>query len=691
MSSINTNSKGTQTLAKINIPKNAVNLFLISFLTLYFEILFIRWIPSSIQIIAFFTNIVLIAAFLGLGIGCLLSEFKFKLMNLFPFLLLVIVLVVFGFKFVEVSTGLMQGELLRGFYAAKGVNFIFIITILFAFISLFFVPLGQQLGVSLKLLSPLTAYSINILGSIFGVVVFSYVSYLMINPFFWFLLGISAALWFVAENIRKLLLNIAICFLTLYIISLTDPASFWSPYQKIDIKPIYFSQEKPQDFYIAVNNTHLQFAFNLSDKRIMTAPYLKHYKEIYEFPYTFFLPKSVLVLGAGSGNDVAAAIRKGAERIDAVEIDPFIAQLGSNLHPERPYKSPKVNVFVDDARSFIRRANKTYDLITFGYLDAHRVLSQFSSVRMDNFIYTKESFMDIKKRLKPGGHVVLTYLGFRRWIEEKLYSGLQEAFGQDVRAIRTTTYNSDDTVILIAGDGVRNITIPTSPYFKFDDGFTNPVGFISDDWPYLYLKGKGIPTHYFAILFIILFLSLLAIKNTTKLAWGRFNAHFFFLGAGFLLLETVSITRFALLFGSTWVVNFAVFVSIMMMILLANTIVVKVRNINMRIVYALLFGSIFLNWLIKPEAYLSLNHVFLVIFSSTIMALPLFFSGIVFATSFKKTTDITGVFAFNLLGAIVGGLSEYVSMWSGFNFLYLIAIAMYAASFIGLRAIRKAE
>jgi hypothetical protein len=310
---------------------------------------------------------------------------------------------------------------------------------------------------------------------------------------------------------------------------------------------------------------------------------------------------------------------------------------------------------------------------------------------MDNFIYTKESFMDIKKRLKPGGHVVLTYLGFRRWIEEKLYSGLQEAFGQDVRAIRTTTYNSDDTVILIAGDGVRNITIPTSPYFKFDDGFTNPVGFISDDWPYLYLKGKGIPTHYFAILFIILFLSLLAIKNTTKLAWGRFNAHFFFLGAGFLLLETVSITRFALLFGSTWVVNFAVFVSIMMMILLANTIVVKVRNINMRIVYALLFGSIFLNWLIKPEAYLSLNHVFLVIFSSTIMALPLFFSGIVFATSFKKTTDITGVFAFNLLGAIVGGLSEYVSMWSGFNFLYLIAIAMYAASFIGLRAIRKAE
>jgi hypothetical protein len=127
----------------------------------------------------------------------------------------------------------------------------------------------------------------------------------------------------------------------------------------------------------------------------------------------------------------------------------------------------------------------------------------------------------------------------------------------------------------------------------------------------------------------------------------------------------------------------------MIMILLANAIVAKVRNINMYVVYALLFSSIFLNWLIKPEAYLSLNHIFLVIFASTIMSLPLFFSGIVFASSFKKATDITGVFAFNLLGAIIGGLFEYVSMWSGFNFLYVIAMAMYAMSFVGFRAMQK--
>jgi len=675
-----------QEFSKNEKLKNAIDLFLISFLALYFEILFIRWVPSSIQIIAFFTNIVLLASFLGLGIGCLLSKVKFKLINIFSLLVLSIVLLVVIFKWVNVSTELLQGEILRGFYAAKGVNFLFIICILFCFISLLFIPLGQQLGINLKLFPPLTAYSLNILGSIFGIAIFSYISFLMINPFYWFIIGLCVALWFTVKPIKKLLLNMVICFLILYTVSRLDPASFWSPYQKVDIKPISFSsQEKPQDFYISINNTHLQFAFNLNDERVMTAPYLKHYKAIYEFPYTLFQPKNVLVLGAGSGNDVSAAIRKGIEEIDAVEIDPFIAQLGCDLHLEKPYLSPKVNVFVDDARSFIRRTNKTYDLITFGYLDAHRILSQFSSVRMDNFIYTKESFSDIKKRLKPGGYIVLTYLGFRRWIEEKLFFGLQEVFGQDVIAIRTTTYNPSDTVILVAGEGARKLTLPESPYFKFDKTFIGSGLFISDNWPYLYLKQRGIPLHYIVILLFILVFSFWAVRKANKLTWKQFNAHFFFLGAGFLLLETVSITRFALLFGGTWFVNSAVFISILMMILLANTIMAKLRNININVIYTLLFSSIFINWLVKPGAYLSFNHTLSVIFSSVIMSLPLFFAGIIFASSFKKAIDITGVFGFNLLGAIVGGLCEYISMRSGFNFLYLTAIGIYLLSFLGLQ------
>ncbi|HTZ11707.1 MAG TPA: hypothetical protein VMD04_04985 [Candidatus Margulisiibacteriota bacterium] len=526
----------------------------------------------------------------------------------------------------------------------------------------------------------------NIAGSIFGVAAFSYLSYLMVPPLYWFILGLSLALWFTLGLRSKLLLHLGASLLVLYIVSRMDPVSFWSPYQKVDIKPLRYSlQEKPQDFNITINNTHLQYAFNLSDERVMRDAHLKHYKAIYEFPYTFCQPKNVLVLGAGSGNDVSAAIRKGAEEIDAVEIDPFIAQLGYDLHSEKPYQSPKVHVFIDDARSFIRRMDRTYGLITFGYLDAHRVLSQFSSVRMDNFIYTKESFSDIKKHLGDGGYVVLTYLGFRRWVEEKLYYGLKAVFGSDVIAVRTTTYNPDDTVILVAGKGTRDLVLPESPYFKIDKSFTGSGGYISDDWPYLYLKERGIPVHYLIILLFVFFISQLAIQNTNKLSWKHFDTHFFFLGAGFLLLETVSITRFALLFGSAWIVNSAAFVSIMAMILLANIVAAKIRNIKINGIYALLFSSILINWLIKPGTYLSFSHPLSLILSSSMMSLPLFFAGIVFASSFKKAKDITGVFGFNLLGAIAGGLCEYISMWSGFNFLYLIAIVMYLASFLGLQ------
>jgi spermidine synthase len=47
-------------------------------------------------------------------------------------------------------------------------------------------------------------------------------------------------------------------------------------------------------------------------------------------------PKNILIIGAGSGNDVAAALLSGAEHVDAVEIDPVINRLGRQNHPTTP-------------------------------------------------------------------------------------------------------------------------------------------------------------------------------------------------------------------------------------------------------------------------------------------------------------------------------------------------------------------
>src|SRR5437763_15517162 len=81
----------------------------------------------------------------------------------------------------------------------------------------------------------------------------------------------------------------------------------------------------------------------------------------------------VLVIGAGSGNDVAAALLNGAKHIDAVEIDPMIYQIGKWDHKDEPYnkdKWPQVSVHLDDGRSFVRKTDQKYDLAVYALVDS---------------------------------------------------------------------------------------------------------------------------------------------------------------------------------------------------------------------------------------------------------------------------------------------------------------------------------
>ncbi len=142
-------------------------------------------------------------------------------------------------------------------------------------------------------------------------------------------------------------------------------------------------------------------------------------------------PKSVLVLAAGMGNDLAVAIRHGANYIDAVEIDPKIVELGRKLHPERPYDNPCVHVTVDDARAFLHRTEKKYDLVEYCLLDSHAAFSAMSSIRLDNYVYTVESFRDAEKILKPHGVIAVTQFVTQRWQLCRLFKTLTEALGRE--------------------------------------------------------------------------------------------------------------------------------------------------------------------------------------------------------------------------------------------------------------------
>src|SRR5262249_33356630 len=179
-------------------------------------------------------------------------------------------------------------------------------------------------------------------------------------------------------------------------------------------------------YKLTVNHDYHQNALDLSDAFVRGHPgeALEDAQLAYDLPYRFAQPRRVLVVGAGMGNDVAAALRHGAQRIDAVEIDPAILELGRELHPERPDGAPRGEPINDAARAYLARASEQYELIVFGLLDSHTLLSSMSSLRLDSYVYTRESLAQARAHLAPGGHLVLTFatsIGDWDWLAARLY------------------------------------------------------------------------------------------------------------------------------------------------------------------------------------------------------------------------------------------------------------------------------
>src|SRR6185295_12680630 len=139
--------------------------------------------------------------------------------------------------------------------------------------------------------------------------------------------------------------------------------------------------------------------------------------------------RNVLIIGAGSGNDLAHALRFGTSQIDAVEIDPVIQDIGRNYHPDHPYQDPRVVRHLDDGRHFLRTTDRKYDLVVYALVDSLILHSGYSNIRLESYLFTKEAFADVQRVLKPGGTFV-TYNYFRQgWIVARVAEMAASAFG----------------------------------------------------------------------------------------------------------------------------------------------------------------------------------------------------------------------------------------------------------------------
>jgi SAM-dependent methyltransferase len=671
--------------------KTQLRLFLASFLALYFELVVIRYLSTEIRVFAYLKNLPLIAAFLGLGLGMVLGKLPREIKRFFPFAAALLFLIIayasslhlthLRFPFQDYFV-FGSGSLSSASTYLSVARFLLPILGIIVLIVAFFTVLGGLVGEHLAPLPALQGYGINLAGSLAGILFFTALSYLDLPPMIWVLAGFLAGIPFFLEN----RLHLAIFALIVIAMGWPQSGTYWSPYYLVEVfaVPPPAGWAKPAAYFVTVNHDYHQKIVNLSPEFVRRFPGAQPNASAlstYELPYQIAdHPRDVLVVGAGTGNDVAAALRHGAEHVDAVEIDPVILHLGKELHPEHPYNSSRVTAYNDDARAFFKKTHAKYDLIVFGYLDSHTLLTSLSSVRLDNYVYTVQSFEEARRLLKKDGTLVVAFGTGTTFVTLRMAATLDQAFGVPSRDYLTSYDGSG--VVLVEGKGRESPPVAGIPRFTVDLESGNLAGLVAtDQWPFLYLQGRRIPNSILIVLIPFLLGSAVLVYRVLKLQGipSRHSWHLFFLGAGFLLLEAKGVTEVALLFGSTWVVNAVVIAAFLTMALLANALVIY-RPLPITVPYLGLFLALAAGAAFHYSALEGLQGSMKVLAAGGLVGLPVFFSGLVFSRSFKNASDPAKGLGFNLLGAMIGGAFENFVMIGGTPILGWMAIGIYAIS-----------
>lgn len=677
----------TDAIAAISDARLGIWIVLAAGLGLYTELLVIRLHTSYFQLFAYFKNMSLLSCFLGLGIGYALgNRYLLTTPLVLPLLALQIVpmrlLSFTGFASglenpisEHVAFGMSQSQNISHLLTVYG----FIIMV-FTFNAICFIPLGQLASHLMARKPKLVAYGWNLIGSIAGVLVFSLISFLWTPPVVWIALAAVALLLFLRHHGTTLFptsLALAILLLFLAVPFRLDQTNVYSPYQILSLN---LQRNAPPE--IQSSNTYYQRILDLSEENVTLKEELKGKADYYDLPYKLKPnPDHVLIVGCGAGNDAAAGIRNRAGQIDAVEIDPVILRFGNLLHPESPYNTTNVNSIVNDARVFIRHTDKRYDLIVYGLLDSHTLLSGRSGgVRLDSFVYTTEAFREARSALKPNGMICVTFGVIRPELGRKLFLMLQDAFDGKPPIAYQTQYDGGVTFVAGAGvqDAARRISVDLAEVTDRFASETIEADPSTDDWPFFYMPIRKYPVTYAAMVAVLMGLSVVFVMNVMPREGRGFSLPCFFLGTGFMLIETKGITELALVYGSTWMVISVVILGILVMGFLANLIIIRIATPHPLLTYGALIVSLVVG-LVATSGQLS--HVASwasQIGLSTVLTIPLFFSGFAFSAELKRTPSVAVALSSNLLGAMLGGFLEYNSMRFGFDSLYYVAIAVYA-------------
>lgn len=645
--------------------KGRAQLVLTAFLMLFVELALIRWLGANILYLAYFSNVVLLGSFLGIGLGFLWTARHDR--PLLPFAPLGLAVLIVLARVLEVRVGVSGGSIIFFGLDTSGPPRWVVLPVVFTAVAAVLTCLGDGVARSFKQLGNLDAYQLDLTGSLLGTIAFTVLSLLQADPIVWG--AIAAVGLFVAISPRELSgraltlvpLVVALGFLA---VESAEADTTWSPYYQVHTTPV--NPDDPDGGVIAeINGIPTWLQFEAVGNPI--------YETVYD-RVTRQDPGDVLIIGAGSGNDVAVAVARGATRVDAVEIDPHLLDLGKG-HPDRPYDDPSVVSHVADGRAFLERTDQEWDTILLALPDSLTLLQGQSSVRLESYLFTREAVEAYRDHLAPGGTFAMYNYYRETWLIDRYAGTLADVFGNPP----CVSTGIENLSVLVASADPAALDCPA------DEVFAEPADLVSpatDDHPFPYLRYASIPSSYLVTIAFMLLVSLVGVRLLGgPIGTMRPYADLFCMGVAFLLLETKNVVQFALLFGTTWFVNALVFIGVLASVLLAVLLSKRVVIRRTTGLYGLLLASVAVNWLVPGHALLGLPLGLRLVVAVALAFFPIFTANLVFASRFRDTGDSTSAFGANLLGAMVGGMLEYTSLIIGYRHLLLIVAVLYGLAF----------
>jgi len=647
-------------------------------LALFLEMSLIRW--TSCRWLANYRNLVLLGCFLGLGLGFITGR---RHPALVPYLLPIIGLQYLQLRLV-IEIDQLPGTLPSYLPAAVGQVFIsphwqFLLVVIATLAP------GQLVGALLARRSDLEGYGANLAGSVLGILIAYLLAAMWTSPTTWLIVVALVIFWaFPGGSTVMSALVLAFCLQLSNLAAPVEELVVYSPYQRLALRNKGFGHSLG-DGRVAVtaNSVYYQSFPTIDTRRVH-----EHLDVQHRIPNADLGPirnqltgTRVLALGAGAGANVTQLLRAGVASVVAVDIDPVIVHFGKTLNADQPYQDPRVQVVVDDARSFLRDSKEKFDFIFFYWIDSHPGSSNSAGFRLDSFVYTRECFEQCKEHLNAGGRILL-YAWMTLMARLKILHTMKGVFGSDVRTYRVPPWEYQ--WLFAVGQG-----------FEADPGpFTVPTELqgasaariLTDDWPFLYL-GEGSPGwgRFLQFIAFVIVVSMVGVKFSAS---GRENqtsnvrmlSVFFLFGVAFMLMETTLIMQFALLFGNTWQVVGQVVIAILLMAFTGNLMVQR-RMLPLRpFIYASgLVLTLILLWRFRAQDMVATfkNMPYASIAYITLASLPVFFSSVLFSMLLDGFPAVNEALGSNLLGAMVGGCLEYFAMGVGYKALTLTIPVIY--------------